>query len=192
MQKKIILASASPRRIEILRNHGIDAEVMPADVDELSDADVEPHILCMYNALKKALFIEERVSEGIIIAADTVVYNGRVIGKPSDEAEAFRTLTELRGRTHSVMTGVALIDVWSGEKRAFYDRTEVTFAVYSDDDIREYISTGEPMDKAGSYAIQGRWSRFVTLTVGDYFNVIGLPWKKLSSELSCFDVYTDD
>lgn len=187
--KDIILASASPRRIEILRSHGIEAAVMPADVDEIQDDTISGHIVCMYNALKKALYTEKSVASGIIVAADTVVYDGRILGKPADEEDAFKMLCELRNRTHSVMTGVALIDVWSGEKRAFYDRTEVTFGDYSDDDIRAYIASGEPMDKAGSYAIQGSWSQFVTLTVGDYFNVIGLPWTRLRAELDRFGAF---
>ena len=187
MQSKIILASASPRRIEILKNHGVEAEVIPADIDESTDESTPPHILCMYNALKKALNVYERVSEGIIIAADTIVYCEGVIGKPMNEEAAFNTLSMLRGRTHSVYSGVALIDVWTGEKTIFFDRTDVTFTLYSDEDIRAYIATGEPMDKAGSYAIQGEWARFVSLTVGDFSNVVGLPWKKLETELKCFD-----
>ncbi|MGP1441849.1 MAG: Maf family protein [Anaerovoracaceae bacterium] len=187
MQSKIILASASPRRIEILKNHGVEAEVIPADIDESTDEATPPHILCMYNALKKALNVYERVSEGIIIAADTIVYCEGVIGKPMNEEAAFKTLSMLRGRTHSVYSGVALIDVWTGKKTIFFDRTDVTFTLYSDEDIRAYIATGEPMDKAGSYAIQGEWARFVSLTVGDFSNVVGLPWKKLETELKRFD-----
>lgn len=189
MQKKIILASASPRRIEILKSRGVEAEVIPADVDESADESTPPHILCMYNALKKALNVYERVSEGIIIAADTIVYCEGVIGKPCDEEDAFNTLSKLRDRTHSVYSGVALIDVWTGEKVIFFDRTDVTFTSYSDGDIKAYIATGEPMDKSGSYAIQGEWARFVSLTLGDFSNVVGLPWKKLNNELKRFDVW---
>lgn len=191
MQSKIILASASPRRIEILKNHGLEAEVIPSRIEEYYDISAKPHILCMYNALKKALDVYRRVAEGLIIAADTIVYSGKVIGKPRDEDDAFNTLSMLRGHTHSVYSGVAFLNVWTAEKRVFYDKTDVTFSNYSDNDIREYIATGEPMDKAGSYAIQGAWSRFVDLTVGDFSNVIGLPWQKLSVELERFDNRSD-
>lgn len=197
MNKRIILASASPRRIEILKMHGIKAEVMPADVDESLPEGTEPRIACMYNALKKALYIENiimnesvDVSSGhkeqpdaLIIAADTIVYDGRILGKPADDEDAFRTLSELRARTHQVMTGTAVVDAGRLDRRVFCEITSVSFDDYSDDEIRTYIATGEPADKAGSYAIQGLWSSHVTDTEGDYFNVIGLPWERLRREL---------
>lgn len=197
MNKRIILASASPRRIEILRTHGVEAEVVPADVDESLPEGTEPRIACMYNALKKALYVENIIMkeyadagdgdakqpDALIIAADTIVYDGRILGKPADDEDAFRTLSELRARTHSVMTGVAVIDAGKLDKRVFCETTSVSFDDYSDDEIRAYIATGEPADKAGSYAIQGLWSSHVTDTEGDYFNVIGLPWERLRREL---------
>lgn len=199
MNKRIILASASPRRIEILRTHGVEAEVVPADVDESLPEGTEPRIACMYNALKKALYVENiimkeaaetdagtgtaRQPDALIIAADTIVYDGRILGKPADDDDAFRTLSELRARTHQVMTGVAVVDAGKLDKRVFCETTSVSFDDYSDDDIRAYIATGEPADKAGSYAIQGLWSSHVTDTEGDYFNVIGLPWERLRREL---------
>lgn len=211
MNKRIILASASPRRIEILRTHGIEAEVMPADVDESLPDGTEPRLACMYNALKKALHVENIImkksvsadgadndtgsSDGddadedakqpdaLIVAADTIVYDGRILGKPADDEDAFRTLSELRARTHQVMTGVAVIDAGRLDKRVFCEITSVSFDDYSDEDIRAYIATGEPADKAGSYAIQGQWSSHVTCTEGDHFNVIGLPWERLRREL---------
>lgn len=199
MNKRIILASASPRRIEILRTHGVEAEVVPADVDESLPEGTQPRMACMYNALKKALYVENiimkeaaetdagtgtaRQPDALIIAADTIVYDGRILGKPADDDDAFRTLSELRARTHQVMTGVAVIDAGKLDKRVFCETTSVSFDDYSDDDIRAYIATGEPADKAGSYAIQGLWSSHVTDTEGDYFNVIGLPWERLRREL---------
>lgn len=197
MKKRIILASASPRRIEILNSHGIDAEVMPADVDESLPEGTDPRTACMYNALKKAMHIEKKlIKEGaadgedsdgaLVIAADTIVYDGRILGKPENDEDAFRILSELRGRTHQVMTGVAVADAGKSDIRVFCETTSVSFDDYSDDDIREYIATGEPSDKAGAYAIQGRWSAHVTDTKGDYFNVIGLPWERLKTELISF------
>ena len=202
MNKRIILASASPRRIEILRSHGVEAEVVPADVDESLPEGTEPRLACMYNALKKALHVEDIIMkeqrsavdgghaddnaeqpDALIIAADTIVYDGRILGKPADDEDAFRTLSELRARTHQVMTGVAVIDAGKLDKRVFCEITSVSFDDYSDEEIRAYIATGEPADKAGSYAIQGQWSSHVTCTEGDHFNVIGLPWERLRREL---------
>lgn len=183
MEKKIILASASPRRIEILKSNGVDAEIIPADVDESLPENTPPRMACMYNALKKALHVEKNVSGGIIIAADTIVYSDRILGKPADDEEAFEVLSSLRGGTHQVMTGVAVIDAGRNDRRVFCECTSVTFEEYSDDDIRAYIATGEHADKAGSYAIQGGWSVHVTEVKGDYYNVIGLPWERLRQEL---------
>lgn len=190
---RIILASASPRRIEILNSHGISAEIMPAEVDETLPEGTEPRMACMHNALKKALYVESLVLEGtetdrsqktIIIAADTIVYNGRILGKPADDDDAFRMLDGLRGRQHQVMTGVAVVDAGRDDRRVFCEITSVSFDNYSDEDILSYIATGEPADKAGSYAIQGQWSSHVTDIEGDYLNVIGLPLERLKRELA--------
>ncbi len=186
MEKKIILASASPRRIEILRKNGINCEIMPADVDEYIPEGTVPHLACMHNALKKALAIENQLTEGIIIAADTIVYNGDILGKPADEEDAFRMLSDLRNTSHSVMTGVALLDAATHRKHVFYEETQVYFGDYSNQDIRDYIASGEPLDKAGSYAIQGGWGKHVTKYEGDFNNVIGLPWNRLKEELDLF------
>jgi len=186
MKEKIILASASPRRIEILKNNGITADIMPADVDENIPEGTPPHLACMYNALKKALAVESQVTEGVIIAADTIVYNGTMLGKPVDEDDAFRMLSDLRNKSHSVMTGVALADAETHRRHVFFEETKVHFGDYSDEDIRQYIASGEPMDKAGSYAIQGGWGRMVTSVEGDFANVIGLPWDRLKEELDRF------
>ncbi len=185
---KIILASASPRRIEMFSSRNIEVTVRPADVDETAVEGAPPHIIGMYNALKKALKIKETEKDGIIIAADTIVYDGRILGKPKDKEDAFNVLRSLRNKTHSVITGVAVAEAENPYKRVFFDRTFVTFGDYSDEDIQQYIATEEPMDKAGSYAIQGRWSEFVTSVDGDYSNVIGLPWNRLKSELKNFGV----
>lgn len=188
IKEKIILASASPRRIEMFSSHNIDVEVKPADVNEIAAEGEPPHIICMYNALKKALKIEETEKDGIIIAADTVVYDGRILGKPEDKEDAFNILKSLKNRTHSVITGVAVAEAEKPCRCVFFERTFVTFGDYSDEDIRQYVATGEPLDKAGSYAIQGRWSEFVTSVDGDYSNVIGLPWDRLKEELKNFGV----
>jgi len=122
----------------------------------------------------------------VIIAADTIVYNGTMLGKPVDEDDAFRMLSDLRNKSHSVMTGVALADAETHRRHVFFEETKVHFGDYSDEDIRQYIASGEPMDKAGSYAIQGGWGRMVTSVEGDFANVIGLPWDRLKEELDRF------
>ena len=182
----VVLASASPRRIEILRNHGIKAAAVPADVDEYASDEAPPRVLCMYNALKKALYVSPQYPDDIVIGADTAVVScGRVLGKPMDKDDAFRMLSELRDSTHSVYTGVAIVraSAQKAVKRVFYECTDVTFGYYSDSDIVGYVDSGEPMDKAGSYGIQGSWASNVTRVEGDIENVIGLPWKRLEREL---------
>ena len=187
MKKRIILASQSPRRSEILRAHGVTFEIVTADVDESIAEGTDPKTACMFLALKKALAVREAVEEGIIVAADTiVVYEGCIMGKPVDENDAFETLKKLKNDVHSVMTGVAVCDAESENTSVFCEETRVFFGDYTDDDIRAYIATGEPMDKAGSYAIQGGWARFVTRIEGDYSNVVGLPWERLSEEFKKF------
>ena len=206
MKTRIILASASPRRIEILRSHGIEAEVMPAEVDETLPEGTVARIGCMHNALKKALFVEQQLqrknagtekcnaietdaadadegAQTLIIAADTVVFNGHILGKPEDEQDAFHVLQSLRHTTHQVMTGTAVVCPGREDRCVFCECTEVSFGDYSDREILDYIATGEPMDKAGSYAIQGFWSKHVTEINGDYENVIGLPWEHLRTVL---------
>lgn len=188
MSNKIILASASPRRIEIFHKHGIQPEVRPADVDEWVPEGTLPHLACMYNALKKAMAIlEAEMEPAVIVAADTIVYDGKILGKPAGEKEAFQMLAELRGRTHAVYSGVAVADTRTQRKQVFYEKTDVTFMEYSDQAILEYIATGEPLDKAGAYAIQGQWRKHVVSVNGDVSNVIGLPWTRLAEELHRFE-----
>ncbi|MFR8251987.1 MAG: Maf family protein, partial [Anaerovoracaceae bacterium] len=121
--------------------------------------------------------------------ADTiVVYDGCILGKPADEKDASDTLKRLKNDVHSVMTGVAVCDAESENTSVFCEETRVFFSDYTEEDIRGYIATGEPADKAGSYAIQGGWSKFVRKIEGDYDNVVGLPWKRLEIELARFGV----
>ena len=187
MNRRIILASGSPRRSEILAAHGVDFTVITSGAEEKAEGCTDPREVCMYFALKKALDVRRWVPEGIIVAADTiVVYGGRIIGKPADADDAFETLKKLRNDSHSVMTGVAVCDAGEENTSVFCEETRVFFSDYTDEDIRAYIATGEPMDKAGSYAIQGGWARFVERIEGDYSNVVGLPWDRLCSELRRF------
>jgi len=187
----IILASASPRRLEILRDHGIDPIVHPADIDEKIPAYTDVHQVPSSIAFQKArsVFEEKVFSDGIIIGADTIVYlgdpqgAGEIMGKPADADEGFRMLSELRGRTHLVITGVCLIDVATGKERIFSETTSVTFSDISDGDLISYLGTPEAYDKAGGYAIQGTFSKYIKSFDGSYENVVGFPWERIKKEI---------
>lgn len=191
MESRIILASSSPRRIEMIKNIGIEPIVMASAVEETLPFDVTMEQAVMFLALKKALNVEKllrkestgQLLSSVIIAADTIVYKDGMIGKPVDETDAANTLKILRNTSHFVATGVALISPNAPKRSVFYDVTEVFFKDYRDDEILSYINTDEPWDKAGSYAIQGTWGKHITHIIGNYDNVIGFPWKKIQSEL---------
>ena len=170
----LVLASASPRRSEILHIAGIeDFLIMPAS-GEPELRDISPDEIVRRTARFKADSIRSKMPEDIIIAADTLVFlDGEVLGKPRDEADAFRMLRMLSDRTHTVYTGVALSTPEKTICRA--ERAEVTFRHMTDDEINWYISTGAPMDKAGAYGVQGPGARFIEGINGDFFNVMGLP-----------------
>ncbi len=191
MENRIILASSSPRRIEMLKNIGIDPIIIPSSVDETLPHKISMTQAVMFLALKKALNVEklwlkEPVDDqvpSVIIAADTIVYKDGMIGKPSNEADAVNTLKLLRNTSHYVSTGVALVSPGTSKRSVFYDVTEVFFKDYSDDEIKRYVDTDEPWDKAGGYAIQGAWGRNVTHIIGNHDNVIGFPWEKIKEKL---------
>jgi septum formation protein len=175
----LILASASLRRLELLRAAGIHAEVRPAELDESIRAGEPPEGYACRLAREKALAVSGGVPDGFVIGGDTVVVvDGLVLGKPSDALDAARMLRRLSGRRHDVITGVALVSPDRPSGRPVDSGAEITaveFAPLSDAEIEWYVATGEPMDKAGSYAIQGLASRFVTRVEGSYSNVVGLP-----------------
>lgn len=179
----IVLASASPRRQELLRNAGIDFVVQPADIREEPLEGEAPVAFAERMAREKAHRVLSRDdSNRTILAADTVVSLGPVIlGKPADNDDAARMLQLLSGRRHLVTTAVCLLR--NGFEDVRSETTAVDFAPLTPDDVREYVSTGEPMDKAGAYAIQGLASRWITKIEGDYYNVVGLPvdlvWRML-------------
>lgn len=181
--KQIILASQSPRRKELLEQLGLDFIVCPSDVEEIvSSAD--PVEVVRELSRQKAQDIAARMEEKnpghdmMILGADTiVVYEGKILGKPVDRADAERILQMLQGNTHSVYTGVTLIG--KGKSVTFAEETEVTMYPASREEITWYIDTGEPMDKAGAYGIQGLGARFIRMIHGDYNNVVGLPAGKI-------------
>ncbi len=186
MEKGIILASSSPRRIEILRRNHIEPKIIHPVLEEVLPDAISVEMAVMYLALKKALSVEGICGEGVIIAADTVVFKDRIIGKPKNEEDAFNMLNALRNTQHYVVTGIALIEPGTCHRKVFYDVTKVFFKDYNPSDIRSYIATGEIWDKAGSYAIQGEGRQFVDYIEGDYDNVVGFPWTRIKSELSGF------
>ena len=171
---KIILASKSPRRVEILHNIGAEFEIIPADVDESVEDGMSVSDAVMEISKRKALCVLEKHNDAFIISADTVVtFDGKIIGKPKDEDHAFHILKSLSDRSHAVLTGFTLCT--KDKVYCSYISTEVDFRKLSDDEVYRYIKSGEPMDKAGAYGIQEKGSVFVTGIRGDYFNVMGLP-----------------
>jgi septum formation protein len=185
---KLILASASPRRAEILRNAGIEFEISSAGVDESPLGNELPGDYVRRLALAKALSAAEdnhgRTGETLVLGADTVVVVGaEILGKPSSPDNARRMLRSLSGKIHEVHTGLALLRNPGPKQYVVEEITRVHFAPLADQEIEEYIATGEPFDKAGAYAIQGVGGRYVTRIEGCYFNVMGLPLARLYSLL---------
>ena len=178
--KPIILASASPRRQEILRNAGIPFVVQPSHVPEVPRDGESPKTYAERLARDKALGVSKHHPDDFVLGADTVVVvNGTMLEKPAHAKDAARMLRLLSGKTHEVTTGVCLVHpqltTENRELRTVSETTKVTVTTLSDEDIAAYIATGEPMDKAGAYAIQGIASRWISRIDGDYFNVVGLP-----------------
>ncbi|HEY4932888.1 MAG TPA: Maf family protein [Terriglobales bacterium] len=171
---QLILASASPRRAELLQNAGIPFIVEPAHVAEQPTEDEQPLQYAQRLARDKALAIFSRHSDDVVLGADTVVVvDEHLLEKPADAKYAARMLRLLSGRAHQVITGVCLIAKDYEQTEA--EVTEVRFSTLSENEIANYVETGEPMDKAGAYAIQGMASRWVERLYGCYFNVVGLP-----------------
>ena len=171
---KLILASASPRRAELLRNAGLEFVVRPARIPEQRQDSEPPLDYAMRLARDKARAVAAQSPGAFVLGADTIVVaDEHVLEKPADAADAARMLRLLSGRTHQVTTAVCLVG--PGVEDTAAETTEVVMTSLSEEEIRAYVATGEPMDKAGAYAIQGRASRWVTRIDGCYFNVVGLP-----------------
>ena len=184
-----ILASGSPRRIEMMKKHETFPIVLPAEIDE----NIPPeHGMCqtvMFLALKKAKAVEAEylASDGkapIIIAADTIVYKDEIMGKPEDREDAFRMISSLRNDVHFVVTGCALVEAGMQNARVFAEITKVFVKDFSDEELNAYLDTDEPYDKAGAYAIQGIFSKHIDHIEGDYDNVVGFPWERIEKELA--------
>ena len=188
----IILASKSPRRIEILKKHGVDAIIMPTETDETLPENLGMREAVETLALRKSRGCYDTIRNNpdykgcVIIGADTIVWKDEIMGKPIDAADAFRMLDKIRGTVHYVVTGVALIDTDTGRETVLSDVTEVHCVNYSDEDIYNYISQDEPYDKAGSYAIQGYFGRYIDHIEGDYENVVGLPFFRIEPLIQAY------
>lgn len=195
---EVILASASPRRKELLEQIGIPFRICVSDAEEIS-AKSQPEQIVMELSKKKADASVDRIlaeasvwkpscEEGfLVIGADTLVFSGKEqMGKPSDEAEAFAMLARLQGKVHQVYTGVTLLPLRNGKKEkaaSFYEKTQVEFYPMEDSEIQSYIRSGEPFGKAGAYAIQGIGSKYIKRIEGDYNTVVGLPVARLYREM---------
>lgn len=182
----LILASNSPRRKKLLEDAGVSFKVVSKNTDESVNEKLKPEDHVMHLSLKKAneVFVDHQ--DDVVVAADTiVVYNGEILGKPTDETHAFNMLKSLQGEKHEVFTGVSIVS--KDKKKTFYSVSEVWMKEYSELQILEYIKTGEPLDKAGAYAIQGLGEQLVDHFSGDFFTIVGLPLKQLLTELKSFD-----
>lgn len=198
----IILASGSARRKEIMEAHGHDPVIMPMDVDETLPEGIAPDDAVMYLALKKGLACEQELNgedhsagdgheNDLIVSADTIVYakdiyagEWCIMGKPKDDDDAWRMLSSIRGTSHKVMTGVAVICPSLGIRRVFCDTTDVYVSDIRDDELHDYISSGEPKGKAGGYAIQLGFGKYIDHIDGDYENVVGFPYQHFIEEIS--------
>ena len=181
----VVLASGSPRRRELLHRIFNEFDVIPSDVEEVVPEGLAPCDQAQYLASLKAASLAERFPERLIIGSDTVVIvDGQVMGKPADEEDAKRMLRSLSGRKHTVATGCALF--LNGRQLAFVEETEVEFYPMSEQEIEDYVKSGDPMDKAGAYGIQSGAALFVKGIQGDYSTVMGLPVARLYQELKAF------
>lgn len=192
----IILASGSPRRREILEKMGYAFRIITSDTDEHTDKD-KPYDIVMELSRRKALAVCGKADEdAVIIGADTIVYyDGEVLLKPVDREDAYNTLRKLSGQVHQVYTGVTIVDYKDKKQRSvtsFFEKTDVEFYPLTDEEIESYIATGDPMDKAGAYGIQGIFGKHIKGICGDYTNVVGLPAGRLYMELKKLHLQDED
>ncbi len=176
MKKKIILASTSTRRHDLAKQMGLEFEIIPTNYEEDMTMDLGPAELAKTLSYGKAKEVADRLKRGIIIGVDTfIVFDGKKLGKPKSENEAFEMLRSFSGKSQEVYSGVALIDYETGNEIQDFEVTKVKFREMDDQEIKNYIKTGEPMDKAGAYGIQGLSSIFIEKVDGCYANVVGFP-----------------
>ena len=182
----IILASGSPRRAKLLKDAGVDFRVITSDVEEIFDPNLKPDEIVMHLAKLKTRHVSIKYPNDAVLGADTmVVLDDEILGKPTDENDAFDMLKKLSNRCHTVYTGVSIMK--GNQEETFYCQTEVCIKPLSDLEIKAYIKTKEPMDKAGAYGIQGEGSKLVERYQGDFFTVMGLPLKEVIKKLKNFE-----
>ena len=183
----LILASASPRRAELLRQLQPEFQIVPSDAPEVIDEHLTPRELCQLNAHRKARAVAKKIPDALVLGADTLVFlDGEILGKPASPAEAERMLAGLQGRTHQVVTGVSLIYQRAHRERLFAASTEVRFHPLTAEQIKAYLAKINPLDKAGAYAIQEHGDRIVAEISGSFSNVVGLPVEQLQLELDAW------
>ncbi|HEY3761024.1 MAG TPA: Maf family protein [Verrucomicrobiae bacterium] len=183
----LILASASPRRAELLRQLKLEFEIVPSDAAESMDDYLSPLELCQLNAHRKARAVAKKIPDALVMGADTLVFLDHIIfGKPADMGKAKEMLAKLQGRTHQVVTGVCLIHLRSHHEKIFAVSTDVVFRALTPSQIDEYLAKVNPLDKAGAYAIQEKGGFIVSEISGSYSNVVGLPVEQLQAELDAW------
>ena len=182
---RLILASASPRRAELLKQLGREFQIVPSDAKEVIDEQLSPLEVCQLNAHRKARAVAKKHPDALVLGADTLVFlDKEIMGKPVDLSEARRMLARLQGRTHQVVTGVSLIHLRVHRERIYAIGTDVTFHPLTAEQINVYLSKTNPLDKAGAYAIQEHGDTIVSEISGSFSNVVGLPVEQLRVELS--------
>lgn len=190
IKKPIILASGSPRRKELMTQAGFAFTVQSAKAEERTTKTLPWEIVCELSRQKALEIASSAKKTCYVVGADTIVaFEGRILGKPRDTEDAIAMITMLQGRTHQVYTGVTLAEVQedgSLRERTFFEQTNVHVCPMTPEEVRSYVSTGEPMDKAGGYGIQGAFSVYVSGIEGDYYNVVGLPVSRLYHEMAAF------
>jgi septum formation protein len=180
----LILASASPRRAELLRQLKSNFRIVPGDAKEIFDEQLSPLELCQLNAHRKARTVAKKNPDSLVLGADTLVFlDDKIMGKPADIADAQRMLTQLQGRTHQVVTGVSLIHLRAYRERMFAVSTDVTFHPLDAEQVRDYLAKINPLDKAGAYAVQEQGEKIIAEISGSHSNVMGLPVEQLVVEL---------
>jgi len=184
----LILASASPRRADLLRQLKLDFEVIPSDAKEVFDDHLSPQELCQLNAHRKARTVAKKLPDALVMGADTLVFlDHQIFGKPASAVEAKKMLLQLQGRTHQVVTGVSLIQLRAHRERIFAVSTDVLFRSLTPGQVDEYLSKINPLDKAGAYAIQDSGELIVSEISGSFSNVVGLPIEKVEDELAAWE-----
>jgi septum formation protein len=185
----IILASASPRRAELLKLLKLDFQIVPSDADEAAHEHLSPLEICQLNAHRKARAVAKKIPDALVLGADTLVFlDAEILGKPRDLKEAEQMLSRLQGRAHQVVTGVSLIHLRSHRERLFAVSTDVLFHPLDRAQIRDYLEKIHPLDKAGAYAIQEFGELIISEISGSYSNVVGLPVERLREELSAWNL----